>query len=227
MLSDWPVVLACGLAAYLLGSIPTAYIAVRLGQARDIRRLGSGNVGATNAFKQAGVLLGSLVMLADTGKGVVAVLAPMWVGAPHWTMFVTTTLTLAGHNWPVFLNFRGGKGVAVILGASLSLVPWLTLAALAPAGLVIARVRNVTIGSTLGIGLLNVRHRTGRGPYRFMPLPQLPGFGHLSGEHPPSNTVCRQEPPVAGPFPRHRYLELASREGPACNAVIVAILDVL
>lgn len=156
MVSDWPVVLACVFGAYLLGSIPTAYIVVRLGQGRDIRGLGSGNVGATNAFQQAGVLLGILVMLADTGKGVLAVLAPMWVGAPHWIMFVTTTLTLAGHNWPVFLNFRGGKGVAVIFGASLSLVPLLTLAALAPAVLVIARVRNVTIGATLGIGLLNI-----------------------------------------------------------------------
>ncbi len=156
MVSDWLVVLACGLGAYLLGSVPTAYIVVRLGQGRDIRRIGSGNVGATNAFQQAGVLLGSLVMLADTGKGMLAVLAPLWVGAPHWAVFVTTTLMLTGHNWPVFLKFRGGKGVAVIFGASLSLVPWLTLAALVPAVLVIAKARNVTIGATLGMGLLNI-----------------------------------------------------------------------
>ena len=71
-------------------------------------------------------------------------------------MFVTTTLTLIGHNWPVFLRFRGGKGVAVIFGASLSLVPWLTLAALVPAILVIVKARNVTVGATLGMGLLNV-----------------------------------------------------------------------
>ena len=156
MVSDWPVVMALALGAYLLGSIPTAYIVVRLGQGRDIRQLGSGNVGATNAFQQAGAPAGILVMLADTVKGVLAVLAPVWAGAPHWTMFITTTLVLAGHNWPVFLGFRGGKGVAVIFGASLSVVPWLTLAALAPAVLVIAWLRNVTIGATLGIGLLNI-----------------------------------------------------------------------
>ena len=115
MASDWLVAVACGLRAYLLGSVPTAYIVVRLGIGRDIRRLGSGNVGATNTFQQAGVLLGSLVMLADTGKGVLAV-----------------------------------------FGASLSLVPWLTLAALAPAILVIVKARNVTVGATLGMGLLNV-----------------------------------------------------------------------
>ena len=156
MVSDWLVAVACGLGAYLLGSVPTAYIVVRPGIGRDIRRLGSGNVGATNTFQQAGVLLGSLVMLADTEKGVLALLAPVWVEAPHWAMFVTTTLTLIGHNWPVFLRFRGGKGVAVIFGASLSLVPWLTLAALAPAILVIVKARNVTVGATLGMGLLNV-----------------------------------------------------------------------
>lgn len=156
MLSDWLVVLAWGWGAYLVGSVPTAYVVVRLGTGRDIRQLGSGNVGATNAFQQAGALAGILVMLADTVKGVLAVLAPILAGAPQWTMFITTTLVLAGHNWPVFLRFRGGKGVAVIFGASLSLVPWLTLAALAPAVLVIARLRNVTIGATLGIGLLNI-----------------------------------------------------------------------
>ena len=150
------MVLALGFGGYLLGSVPTAYIVVRMGLGRDIRNLGSGNVGATNAFQQAGAPAGILVLMADTVKGVLAVLAPIWAGAPHWTMFVTTTLVLAGHNWPVFLNFRGGKGVAVIFGASLSLVPWLTLAALAPAVLVIARLRNVTTGAALGICLLNI-----------------------------------------------------------------------
>ena len=153
---DWILALAWGLGAYLLGSVPTAYIAVRVGRGGDIRDLGSGNVGATNAFRFAGVRAGGLVLFIDTGKGVLAVLAPMWLGAPQWVMFLTTSLALAGHIWPVFLRFRGGKGVAVIMGASLSLVPWLTLAALALALLVIAKVRNVTTGATFGIVLLNV-----------------------------------------------------------------------
>jgi len=153
---DWPIALAWGLGAYLLGSIPTAYIVVRMHQGSDIRRLGSGNVGATNTFQQAGALPGILVLLADTGKGVLAVLAPMLADAPQWTIFITSTMALAGHNWPVFLKFHGGKGVGVILGVSLWLAPWLTLVTLAPAVLVILRLRNVTTGATLGFGLLNI-----------------------------------------------------------------------
>lgn len=156
MENEWAAVLILGITTYLVGSIPTAYLVVRTVRGEDIRNLGSGNVGATNTFQQAGAIAGLLVLLADTAKGVLAVAAPIWAGMPHWAVFVTTTLALAGHNCSVFLNFRGGKGVAVIFGASLTLVPWLTLAALAPAILVIARYRNVTIGAAIGIWLLNL-----------------------------------------------------------------------
>ncbi len=201
---DWPVALAWGLGAYLLGSIPTAYIVVRMHQGSDIRRLGSGNVGATNTFQQAGALPGFLVLLADTGKGVLAVLAPIFAEAPHWTIFITSTMALAGHNWPVFLKFHGGKGVGVILGVSLWLVPWLTLVTLAPAVLVILKLRNVTTGATLGFGMLNIlilATRAAGGLGGAVPVPHPPGFGHLFHEHPPSGSPCRQDKALEGPVP--------------------------
>ena len=144
-----------GLGAYLLGSIPYAYIAVRLAKGHDIRELGSHNVGAMNAFQQAGLWAGLLVLLADAGKGAITVLAPVWMGFPQWAVLLTSSLALIGHNWPLFLNFRGGKGAAVILGVSLAFLPILTLIAAVPTVLVILLTRNVIIGAVFGFTLLN------------------------------------------------------------------------
>ena len=144
-----------GLGAYLLGSVPTAYILVRLARGIDIRQVGSGNVGALNAYQQVGAWAGILVLLIDAGKGALAVLAPVWAGAPDWAVFLTTPLLVAGHNWPAFLGFRGGKGAAAIFGTSLAVVPLLTLVALGPTVMVMIMVRNVVLGAAFGFVLLN------------------------------------------------------------------------
>ena len=89
-------------------------------------------MGALNTYQQGGTWRAVPVLIVDAGKGVLAVLVPIWLGAPHWTVLVTTTLVVAGHNWPVFLGFRGGKGAAAIFGVSLALVPVLTLITLVP-----------------------------------------------------------------------------------------------
>lgn len=114
------------LGAYLLGSVPTAYIMVRSVTGRDIRRLGSRNVGALNTHQQMGTWCGIPALIVDAGKGVLAVLAPTWLRASHWTVFMTTAFVVARHKWPMFLGFRGGKEAAAILGVSLALVPVLT-----------------------------------------------------------------------------------------------------
>ena len=152
---DWTVAILLGLGAYLLGSVPTAYIVVYLARGIDVRKVGTGNVGALNAYQQVGPWAGMLVLLVDAGKGVLAVLVPGWADAPDWTVFLTTPLLVAGHNWPAFLGFRGGKGAAVIFGMSLALVPLLTLIALAPTVLVMVAVRNVVLGAAFGFVLLN------------------------------------------------------------------------
>ena len=152
---DLTVAILLGLGAYLLGSVPTAYIVVYLARGIDIRQVGTGNVGALNAFQQVGPWGGILVLLVDGGKGALAVLVPGWAGAPEWTVFLTAPLLVAGHNWPAFLRFRGGKGAAAIFGISLAVVPLLTLITLAPTVLVMIMVRNVVLGAAFGFVLLN------------------------------------------------------------------------
>jgi len=158
---DWLLAALLSLGAYLLGSIPYAYILVRRVRGLDIRRVGSRNVGALNTFQQVGIWGSLLVLLFDAGKGALAVLAPSWTGAPGWTVYSTAILVVVGHNWPVFLGFRGGKGAASILGVSLALFPgqppsWvLTLVAFVPAVLVALLVRNVVLGALLGFVIFN------------------------------------------------------------------------
>ena len=149
------ITIAFALGAYLLGSVPTAYLVVRIVRGADIRELGSRNVGAFNAYKQVGPWGGVLVLLADTAKGVLAVVIPRLAGADDWTLFATTSLIVAGHNWPVSLNFRGGKGAASILGISLALMPVLTVIAVVPGLLAMRWLRNFVLGAALGMAILN------------------------------------------------------------------------
>ena len=144
------------LAAYLLGSIPSAYIVGRLAKGIDIRTVGSGNAGTLNTLHQVGPGAATLVLVADTLKGSLAILLSMWVGESVWLSFYSAIGVVAGHNWPVFLKFRGGKGAATVLGVSLAVLPWLTLVTLAPAVLVTLLARNVVLGAAVGFVLLNV-----------------------------------------------------------------------
>lgn len=153
---DWLAAILLGLASYVLGSIPTAYILVYVAKGIDIRQVGTGNVGALNAFHQIGVVGGLLVLAVDAGKGALAVLVVDWVGAPGWTIFLSSPLIVAGHNWPVFLGFRGGKGAAAIFGVSFAALPLLTLAILAPVVLLVIYTRNVVWSAAFGFVLLNV-----------------------------------------------------------------------
>ena len=110
-------------AAYLLGSIPSAYIAGRLVKGIDIRKVGGGNVGAVNALREVGTAAGFAVFFADIAKGALAVLIARWLGLPQIAVFVTGFAAVAGHNWPIFLQFKGGKGGATTAGVFFALVP--------------------------------------------------------------------------------------------------------
>ena len=155
MIQETFIVISLALGAYVLGSVPTAYILVRWMEGEDIRDVGSRNVGALNAYNRTGAWAGLLVLLVDTAKGVLAVAAPRLLGVDASVLFITTPLVVAGHNWPVFLNFRGGKGAAAIFGISLVIVPWLTVITAAPSILVMLLLRNVVLGAAFGFILLN------------------------------------------------------------------------
>lgn len=143
-------------AAYLAGSLPFSYLAVRLLRAEDIRRLGSGNAGATNVLRVAGLGPALAVLLLDIAKGALPVWAARELGAPPWMPAVCAAAAVAGHVYPLFLGFRGGKGVATAVGAAGTLAPLATAAAVAVLVLLVAWTRYVSLGSVVAVGLLPV-----------------------------------------------------------------------
>lgn len=109
--------------AYLFGAVPTAYIFGRLIKKIDIRQHGSGNVGATNAFRILGKGPGTCVLVIDVFKGVIAtagVSSLLHLNEPYWQV-ILGLVAVCGHNWTVFLNFKGGKGIATSLGVLIGL----------------------------------------------------------------------------------------------------------
>jgi acyl phosphate:glycerol-3-phosphate acyltransferase len=135
-------------AAYLLGSIPWGVLVTGIFGRADIRQAGSGNIGATNVARVAGPAAGVLTLLLDAAKGYAAV----WIAARYssdsatW-MMVAGLAALIGHCFPIWLNFKGGKGVAAALGVFLALCAPAALSALAVFGLVTAYWKYVSLGS--------------------------------------------------------------------------------
>ncbi len=111
------------IASYLIGSIPTAYLFGKIYKGIDIRQFGSGNVGATNAFRVLGKIPGIIVLIVDMAKGLVATtLVADLSGLQGNIYYVVLGLTVvAGHNWTIFLRFKGGKGIATSLGVLIGL----------------------------------------------------------------------------------------------------------
>ena len=112
------------LAAYLIGAIPIGFLVARAAGGTDIRRAGSGNIGATTVLRTLGTGPAVLTLVGDVVKGYLAVRAARSIGPEVWAAAAGTVAAIAGNCWPVFLRFRGGKGMATGLGAFLSLVPW-------------------------------------------------------------------------------------------------------
>ncbi|MHB8928092.1 MAG: glycerol-3-phosphate acyltransferase [Bacillota bacterium] len=104
------------LSGYLLGSVPTAYFLGRWLKGIDIRLVGSRNMGSLNVFRMLGPFWGVVTFAADAGKGVLAVALARWSNWSDWAVVLCGIMAVAGHNWPLFLGFRGGKGAATSLG---------------------------------------------------------------------------------------------------------------
>jgi glycerol-3-phosphate acyltransferase PlsY len=121
-----------GLLAYLVGAVPNGFLIARA-KGVDIRKVGSGNIGATNVFRSVSKTLGILTFIADAVKGLVpALVFPMlvaWISGanpPAWLGLVYAALAIVGHTWPIYLGFKGGKGVATSAGALIGLAPLAT-----------------------------------------------------------------------------------------------------
>ena len=152
------------LVGYLLGSIPFGYLLVRFVRHEDIRAVGSGNIGATNVLRSGSKGLGALTLLLDTAKGVAAVYAGEWLA--HVFISATTSASastsiprdaaalaglfaLLGHVFPVWLRFKGGKGVATGFGVFAALLPLAALGTLVVFAVVFALSRYVSLASIL------------------------------------------------------------------------------
>lgn len=146
------------IAAYLLGSIPFGYLIVRAKEGADVRESGSGGTGATNVSRRAGKLAGVVTLLLDALKGALAVLVARWLLTDdfgvNWWVAAAAVLAVVGHCFPVWLGFRGGKGVATGVGVFLSLYPLAVACAAVVFVLAFALTRYVSLGSILGSAAL-------------------------------------------------------------------------
>jgi glycerol-3-phosphate acyltransferase PlsY len=138
--------------AYLLGSIPFSFLIVKLVARKDVRRVGSGNVGATNAMRAAGKAAGVGALLLDVAKGVAAVLIARRLGAPPALQGAAAFFVMLGHCYPVWLRFQGGKGVATSAGAMGALAPPAMVLTLLVFLAAVAWKRYVSLGSILAAG---------------------------------------------------------------------------
>jgi glycerol-3-phosphate acyltransferase PlsY len=146
-------------AGYLLGSIPFGYLLVRFVRGEDVRRIGSGNIGATNVARKSPAL-GVLTLLLDSLKGLTAVLLAASLAGltangaePYSAMSLAALSTVAGHIFPVWLRFRGGKGVATGLGAFIIIAPKAVLIAAAIFLVLVAAFRYVSLGSVVAVAM--------------------------------------------------------------------------
>ena len=141
--------------AYLIGGIPFGYLLVRWKTGEDVRAKGSGNIGATNVLRTTGRAVAVATLLLDIAKGVLAV----WLadklsdGSPLW-MSLAALAVMAGHAFPIFLKFQGGKAVASFIGAFLYLTPVPMVAALLVFVIVVAATKQISMGSIVAAGSL-------------------------------------------------------------------------
>lgn len=171
-------------AAYLLGAIPFGYLIVRFVEGKDIRAVGSGNIGATNVLRGSSKIAGVLTLLLDAGKGYLAVRLARWIVADPtrtWDV-VAAVAAIAGHIFTVFLRFKGGKGVATGCGAYLAISPaavvctlllfvitaavsrYISLASIVATAAyplwayLFGQPKNIIVGGIIGASLIIIRH---------------------------------------------------------------------
>jgi len=155
MINSSPIMVGpfTALIAYLFGSIPFGYLIVHWQQGIDVRTTGSGSIGATNVMRNLGVMGFAATFLLDFGKGIAAVLLasrltaanPVWIAA-------AAVGAILGHCFPVWLKFRGGKGVATAVGVFLALAPLEVGISLAIFAVVVAISRTISLGSIVSVG---------------------------------------------------------------------------
>ncbi|MBM3240040.1 glycerol-3-phosphate 1-O-acyltransferase PlsY [Candidatus Poribacteria bacterium] len=139
------------LLSYLVGAIPFGYIIGKLWKGIDVREHGSGNIGFTNVLRVVGTIPGFIVMILDICKGVVAVVGIAKLSEANLPILpvLCGVAAIIGHNWTIYLNFKGGKGIDTTIGVFIALNPIATLVSLAVWVIAVAITRYVSLGSML------------------------------------------------------------------------------
>ena len=140
------------ISCYLLGSIPFGYIVGKLFKKVDIREFGSGNIGATNALRILGPLLASFVVIGDIGKGIFSIYLVQYFNIDNLLILTIAGLAvICGHDWSLFLGFKGGKGIATTFGVVFALNPTISILALIIWGVVVITTRYVSLSSIFAV----------------------------------------------------------------------------
>lgn len=141
---------AAVVAIYLIAAIPTGLLLARVMGGEDVRQKGSGNIGATNVYRVAGKLAGVLTLVGDTLKSYLPLLAfTAWLSPAPTQLGIAAAVAIVGHCYPVYLGFKGGKGVATALGIFLVLSPKVVLGALIVFVVAVGLSRYISLGSVL------------------------------------------------------------------------------
>ncbi len=136
-------------AAYLIGSISFGYVAARVVKGIDVRKFGSGSTGATNVLRTAGIWAAGFTVFGDFLKGVLVAVAAWQLNLPQYAVVLAGLAVVAGHIWPVFLRFKGGRGVTTGFGVSLGLTWQVSLVLFVAWVLIILVTRYVSLGSII------------------------------------------------------------------------------
>jgi glycerol-3-phosphate acyltransferase PlsY len=140
--------------SYFLGAIPTGYIVGRVTAGGDIRKMGDENMGAANAYRELGSKAGIIVGIIDAAKGALVIIIAQAANMSQITVMLAGTAAVVGHNWPVFIGFRGGRGVSTTIGILLVLITLPMLILALPTTLILIIKRNVTPAMTFFFILL-------------------------------------------------------------------------
>ncbi len=137
------------LLSYLIGAVPTAYIAGRLTAGGDIRKMGDANMGAANAYRELGPKIGLTVFFIDVAKGALVIFIAQRVQLSQVAVLFAGIAAVVGHNWPIYLRFRGGRGESTAIGILLMLVTGPMLIMAVPALITLILKKNVILASAV------------------------------------------------------------------------------
>lgn len=155
-----PKVIALVAFAYLLGSVPCGWVVMKVYRNLDVRKLGSGNIGAANVFRAGGAGAFAFTVVLDALKGFIPVMLGIaWgLGNQEWALAAIGLAAVIGHTWPIYLGFRGGKGVATTGGVMLALAPVSVVLAVLSWVIVVRITRLASLSSmvAVGVGLISL-----------------------------------------------------------------------